>query len=163
MACLSETVAKTKTGARPLPDLDLHHKNSSLPTQLWPVCMIRIFLLLISFLILHNRVIPIYGQDQPRTSIEEIAIDELPSEARTTLELIEKGGPFPYQRDGAVFGNFERRLPLRKRGYYREFTVPTPGRRDRGARRIVAGDNGECYYTENHYLTFRKIRKGLSR
>ena len=99
---------------------------------------------------------PIYGHDQPRTAIKEIAIEELPSEARTTLQLIEKGGPFPYQRDGAVFGNFERRLPLKQRGYYREFTVPTPGRRDRGARRIVAGENGECYYTENHYRTFRK-------
>jgi len=117
--------------------------------------MIRIFPLLISFLILHNWVIPIYGQDQSRTRIKEIAIEELPSEARTTLQLIEKGPPFPYQRDGAVFGNFERRLPLRKRGYYREFTVPTPGRRDRGARRIVVGENGEYYYSE----TFRKIRK----
>ena len=125
--------------------------------------MIRIFPLLISFLILHNWVIPIYGHDQPRTAIKEIAIEELPSEARTTLELIERGGPFPYQRDGAVFGNFERRLPLKKRGYYREFTVPTRGRRDRGARRIVAGENGESYYTENHYRTTRKIRKGSSR
>jgi ribonuclease T1 len=125
--------------------------------------MIRIFPVLISFLILHNWVIPIYGQDQPGTRIKEIAIEELPSEARTTLRLLEKGGPFPYQRDGAVFGNFERRLPLRKRGYYREFTVPTPGRRDRGARRIVVGENGEFYYSEDHYRTFRQIRKGLSR
>ena len=124
--------------------------------------MIRLFPLLISFLMLHSWVIPVYGQDQPKTGIKEIAIEELPSEARTTLRLIEKGGPFPYQRDGAVFGNFERRLPIKKRGYYREFTVPTPGRRDRGARRIVAGENGECYYTEDHYRTFRKIRKGLS-
>jgi ribonuclease T1 len=125
--------------------------------------MIRIFPLLISFLILHNCVVPIYGHDQPRTAIKEIAVEELPSEARTTLQLIERGGPFPYQRDGAVFGNFERRLPLKQRGYYREFTVPTPGRRDRGARRIVAGENGECYYTEDHYRTFLKIRQGLSR
>ena len=106
---------------------------------------------------------PLYGHDQPRTTIKEIAIEELPSEARTTLQLINQGGPYPYQRDGAVFGNFERRLPLKQRGYYREFTVPTPGRPDRGARRIVAGENGECYYTENHYRTFRKIRKGSSR
>ena len=125
--------------------------------------MIRIFPLLISFLILHNWVIPIYGQDQPRAAVKEIAIDELPGEARTTLQLIEKGGPFPYQRDGAVLGNFERRLPLKKRGYYREFTVPTPGRRDRGARRIVTGENGESYYTDDHYRTFRKIRRGLPR
>ena len=111
---------------------------------------------------LHSWVIPVYGQDQSRTGIKEIAIEELPNEARTTLRLLEKGGPFPYQRDGAVFGNFERRLPIKKRGYYREFTVPTPGRRDRGARRIVAGENGEYYYTEDHYRTFHKIRKGLS-
>src|SRR5919107_4694370 len=125
--------------------------------------MIRIFPLLISFLILHSWVTPIYGQDRSTTRIKEIATEELPSEARTTLQLVEKGGPFPYQRDGAVFGNFERRLPLKQRGYYREFTVPTPGRRDRGARRIVAGENGEYYYTENHYRTFCKISKGLSR
>ena len=125
--------------------------------------MIRIFPLLISFLMLHNWVMPLYGHYKVRTRINEIAIEELPGEARTTLQLIDKGGPFPYQRDGAVFGNFERRLPLKQRGYYREFTVPTPGRPDRGARRIVAGENGECYYTENHYRTFRKIRKGLSR
>jgi ribonuclease T1 len=125
--------------------------------------MTRLFPLLISFLILHSWVIPIYAQDQPRTRIEEIAVEELPSEARTTLQLIQQGGPFPYQRDGAVFGNFERRLPLKKRGYYREFTVPTPGYSDRGARRIVAGENGEYFYTEDHYRTFRKIRKGLSR
>lgn len=154
-------MAKTKTAARPLSDLQ--HKNSSFTWQLWPVRMIRIFPLLISFLILHSSVIPIYGQDQSWTRIREIPIEELPSEARTALQLIEKGGPFPYQRDGAVFGNFERRLPLKKRGYYREFTVPTPGRRDRGARRIVAGENGEFYYTEDHYRTFRKIRKGLLR
>jgi ribonuclease T1 len=126
------------------------------------VRMIRLFPLLISLLMLHSWAMPIYGQDQPRTRIKEIAIEELPSEARTTLQLIEKKGPFPYQRDGTVFGNFERRLPLKKRGYYREFTVPTPGHRDRGARRIVAGEHGECYYTEDHYRTFLKIRKGLS-
>ena len=124
--------------------------------------MLRLFPLLISFLIFHSWVIPTYGQNQPRTQIKEIAIEQLPDEAGTTLRLIEKGGPFPYQRDGAVFGNFERRLQLNRRGYYREFTVPTPGRRDRGARRIVVGENGECYYTEDHYRTFRKIRKGLS-
>jgi ribonuclease T1 len=124
--------------------------------------MIRIFPLLISFLIFHSWVIHTYGQNQPRTQIKEIAIEEIPDEAQTTLRLIEQGGPFPYQRDGAVFSNFERRLPLKRRGYYRELTVATPGRRDRGTRRIVVGENGECYYTEDHYRTFRKIRKSLS-
>jgi ribonuclease T1 len=98
------------------------------------------------------------GQDTPRPSTKEIAKEELPREAHATLQLIKQGGPFPYQRDGSVFGNFERRLPLKKRAYYREYTVPTPGRRDRGARRIVAGAQGEYYYTEDHYRTFRKIR-----
>jgi ribonuclease T1 len=142
---------------------DLQHKNLDPAGHSVPPRMIRSFSLLVSFLILHSWVLPVFGQDQLRTRIEEIAIEELPSEARTTLQLIEKGGPFPHQRDGAVFGNFERRLPLKQRGYYREFTVPTPGRRDRGARRIVAGEKGECYYTEDHYRTFRKIRKGSSR
>jgi ribonuclease T1 len=125
--------------------------------------MIRLFPFLISFIIFHTWLSPLHSQDQPRSTVKEIAIEELPTEARTTLQLINQGGPFPYQRDGAVFGNFERRLPPKKRGYYREFTVPTPGRRDRGARRIVAGENGECYYTDDHYRTFRKIRKNLSR
>lgn len=72
-------------------------------------------------------------------AIPEVAAVELPREARETLELIKQGGPFPHERDGVVFGNRERRLPARSRGYYREYTVPTPGAVDRGARRIVAG------------------------
>ena len=86
-----------------------------------------------------------------------VAVEELPREARRTLDLIRRGGPFPYARDGIVFGNYERRLPGRERGYYREYTVRTPGARDRGARRIVAGRGGELYYTEDHYRTFRRI------
>jgi ribonuclease T1 len=73
--------------------------------------------------------------------------------------LIKQGGPFPHKRDGVVFGNRERRLPYGPRGYYREYTVPTPGARDRGARRIVAGTRGEYYYTDDHYNTFRRIRE----
>ena len=76
-------------------------------------------------------------------ALAEIAVAELPGEARDTIVLIRKGGPFPYQRDGVVFGNFEERLPARARGYYREYTVKTPGAKDRGARRIVAGRGGE--------------------
>jgi ribonuclease T1 len=108
---------------------------------------------------------PAYGRgDVPptpsqtqRDSSPEIAIGELPREARHTLALINKGGPFPYERDGVVFGNFEKRLPIRERGYYREYTVPTPGVRHRGARRIVAGRAGERYYTDDHYQSFRRI------
>jgi ribonuclease T1 len=89
----------------------------------------------------------------------EVALADLPREARQTLELIKHGGPFPYRRDGIVFGNFERRLPLKNRGYYHEYTVPTPGARDRGARRIITGAPGEYYYTDDHYETFRRIKE----
>lgn len=94
-----------------------------------------------------------------------VAAAELPAEARRTLAAIQAGGPFPYARDGVVFGNFEKRLPLRYRGYYREYTVDTPGARNRGARRIVAGEgpardvrrSGEYYYSDDHYRSFRQI------
>ncbi|MEW5632696.1 ribonuclease domain-containing protein [Streptomyces hydrogenans] len=82
---------------------------------------------------------------------------ELPPEARRTLALIRAGGPFPYAKDGSVFSNFERILPPRKRGYYHEYTVRTPGERDRGARRIVTGGEGERYYTDDHYESFREV------
>ena len=100
--------------------------------------------------------------------IEAVALAELPPEARHTLRLIQRGGPFPYSRkDGNTFGNFERRLPPQARGYYREYTVPTPGSRDRGARRIIAGEgrggdvatSGEYYYSDDHYRSFRRIRE----
>ncbi len=86
-----------------------------------------------------------------------IPVEKLPPEARETLALIKAGGPFPYPRDGAVFGNREGLLPKRERGHYREYTVRTPGARDRGARRIVAGRGGEYYYTADHYRSFRRI------
>lgn len=99
--------------------------------------------------------------------IQAIQAAALPGEARETLALIKRSGPFPYRQDGSVFGNYEQRLPVRSRSYYREFTVPTPGARDRGARRIVAGrggtgdvsTSGEYYYTDDHYRSFRKIRE----
>jgi ribonuclease T1 len=87
----------------------------------------------------------------------DIRVAQLPPEARQTLALIRAGGPFPYARDGVVFGNREGLLPKRNRGYYREYTVKTPGTRERGARRIVAGANGELYYTDDHYRSFRRI------
>jgi ribonuclease T1 len=88
-----------------------------------------------------------------------VGIDELPPEARATLRLIERGGPFPHKRDDIVFGNRERLLPPKPHGYYHEYSVPTPGRRDRGARRIVAGEAREYYYSDDHYRSFRKIRE----
>lgn len=87
----------------------------------------------------------------------DIRVAELPPEARSTLRLIEQGGPFPYQRDGIAFGNYEKRLPPQKRGYYQEYTVPTPGLKSRGARRIIAGSGHERYYTADHYNSFRRI------
>jgi ribonuclease T1 len=87
----------------------------------------------------------------------EIEKRRLPREALETIALIRKGGPFPYQRDGVTFGNREKILPRKEHGWYREYTVKTPGARDRGARRIVAGRDGTLYYTDDHYRTFRRI------
>jgi ribonuclease T1 len=91
-----------------------------------------------------------------------IARSELPAQARDTEALIRRGGPFPYAKDGTVFFNREGRLPRQSRGYYREYTVTTPGARDRGARRIVCGGRepaapDACYYTADHYTSFRRI------
>jgi ribonuclease T1 len=89
----------------------------------------------------------------------DIRLQDLSTDARHTVELIRKGGPFAHARDGAVFGNRERLLPARERGWYREYTVATPGARDRGARRIVAGRDGTLYYTDDHYRSFRRIQE----
>jgi ribonuclease T1 len=91
-----------------------------------------------------------------------VALSGLPKEAQVTQELIRAGGPFPYDKDGAVFGNRERQLPSQPRGHYREYTVKTPGSRDRAARRIVCGgrnptDPEACYYSDDHYASFRRI------
>ena len=91
-----------------------------------------------------------------------VSLASLPPEARTTHRLILAGGPFPYRKDGTVFGNRERLLPRAQRGFYREYTVPTPGSRDRGARRIVCGGQRPtlpeaCYYTADHYASFKLI------
>ena len=90
-----------------------------------------------------------------------VALAQLPRQARTVYARIREGGPFSYDKDGSVFGNYERRLPSHKRGYYREYTVRTPGVRGRGARRIVCGGAPRapdaCYYTQDHYTSFRTI------
>ena len=97
-----------------------------------------------------------------------VAVQSLPREARATYELILAGGPFPYAKDGITFGNYENMLPRQRRGYYHEYTVRTPGARNRGARRIVCGGEAAdwarkqpaaCYYTDDHYATFREIRE----
>jgi guanyl-specific ribonuclease Sa len=95
-----------------------------------------------------------------RSATTQPDIAGLPAEAQHTLRLIEAGGPFPYDRDGATFQNREGRLPAQPAGYYREYTVLTPGSPDRGARRIVSGGNPpiEFYYTDDHYRSFRRIK-----
>jgi ribonuclease T1 len=93
----------------------------------------------------------------------EIRIDVLPAEARETLDRIRTGAPLPFERDGVVFGNRERLLPEQARGYYHEYTVKTPGMHSRGARRIVCGgaiaSTSECYYSDDHYRSFKRIRQ----
>lgn len=102
---------------------------------------------------------------EAKKSVDEtatVAVSALPPEAQQTHRLIRNGGPFPYGKDGSVFGNRERVLPRRVRGYYREYTVPTPGARNRGARRIVCGGGQPtqpeaCYYSDDHYASFKLI------
>ena len=89
-----------------------------------------------------------------------VSVAELPAEARQVLLRIESGGNFGHPKDGAAFHNREKRLPARSSGFYREFTVKTPGQPGRGPRRIVYGSPSECYYTEDHYRTFRRIIRG---
>ena len=94
----------------------------------------------------------------------DVMLSSLSSEAQRTDQLIHSGGPFPFARDGVVFGNYEKRLPREPRGWYHEYTVPTPGARNRGARRIICGGNqptepDACFYTEDHYNSFHRIVK----
>jgi ribonuclease T1 len=99
----------------------------------------------------------------PITSVAEVKLASLPVEAQTTVSLIRSGGPFPYPKDGVVFGNRENILPRQARGFYTEYTVKTPGERSRGARRVVVGgeprSSAELYYSDDHYQTFKRIRE----
>jgi len=95
--------------------------------------------------------------DADPTALPSVAAAALPAEAQHTLVLIDAGGPFPYDRDGVVFENREGLLPAEDGGYYHEYTVPTPGAGDRGARRIITGASGELYWTDDHYRTFERI------
>ncbi len=103
-----------------------------------------------------------HGRTPCATTADAVALAALPAEAQTTFRQIRSGGPFAYSKDGIVFGNRERQLPAQARGYYREYTVRTPAARDRGARRIVCGgalptNPDACYYTADHYQSFRRI------
>ena len=99
--------------------------------------------------------------DDDGASVGTVSVGELPREAVNTLSLIAEGGPYPFEKDGVVFGNYERQLPRHRRGYYHEYTVPTPRAHNRGARRIVCGgpprQTDDCYYTDDHYASFRRI------
>jgi ribonuclease T1 len=113
-------------------------------------------------LVLASLALPVPARVSPE-SLPDVALAELPKEARETLLRIRAGGPFPYERDGVRFGNRERILPAKPRDYYREYTVKTPGARTRGARRIVCGGAPSvpdaCYYTHDHYQSFARIRE----
>ncbi len=109
-------------------------------------------------------------QDRPTTTpaLAEISLSELPVQAQETHRRVLAGGPFPYSKDGVVFGNRERLLPRKARGFYREYTVKTPGARDRGARRLICGGQPPtapevCYYTDDHYASFKRIRAEAAR
>ena len=101
------------------------------------------------------------GEEDASSGLPVVRLASLPPEATRTVELIDAGGPFPEpDHDGGTFGNREELLPDQPVGYYREYTVPTPGADDRGARRIVAGDDGEeLYWTDDHYSSFSRIRR----
>jgi ribonuclease T1 len=112
---------------------------------------------LVAALALGYAINAVRGEHHTGLQSGTVALSSLPVQASDTVHLIEAGGPFPYPQDGVVFNNAERRLPDEPRGYYREYTVPTPGSADRGARRIITGKNGEYYYTPDHYATFRRV------
>jgi ribonuclease T1 len=96
---------------------------------------------------------------EPRSGLPYVDLADLPPEAADTIHLIDSGGPFPYDEDGTTFGNYEGLLPDEAAGYYKEYTVETPGSSDRGARRIIAGGDGQLYWTADHYASFEVIRR----
>jgi ribonuclease T1 len=110
-------------------------------------------------------IAPVHARDLPgaKTDQSQITSLELPKEAQQTLALIRNGGPFPYEKDGVIFGNREKQLPKQPRGYYTEYTVKTPGAKNRGARRLVVGGepqtSKEIYYTDDHYQSFKRVKQ----
>ena len=100
---------------------------------------------------------PRQGTSTPASGLPTVKAHDLPKEAIATLELIDRGGPFPYRQDGSTFRNQENLLPRQATGYYREYTVKTPGEGDRGTRRLIVGSGGDVYYTADHYETFRQV------
>ncbi|XUX00690.1 MAG: ribonuclease domain-containing protein [Dehalogenimonas sp.] len=132
-----------------------HHNLKPSSLRFWIVLIpFGIFCGLISFLGCALEPTNSTGSEQTQNII---TYSDLPQEARTTLQLIETGGPFPFPQDGTVFNNFEGLLPKKTSGYYHEYTVITPGSNDRGARRIITGLSGERYYTDDHYASFKLV------
>lgn len=122
---------------------------------LWVVLAAMLWLPLAS----HGSSQGLQAEQGEQGSLPVVAFANLSTEARDTLRAIKQGGPFAFKRDGAVFNNFEQVLPKRQRGYYHEYTVPTPGMNNRGVRRIISGETGEYYYTADHYQTFKRIQE----
>ena len=104
-----------------------------------------------------GRLGPVAPPSRGADGLPTVRSSDLPVQAQQVLRLIDAGGPFPYPQDGTVFSNVERLLPVRPRGWYHEYTVPTPGSPDRGARRIVTGGDGARYYTADHYESFARV------
>ena len=126
------------------------------------ICSLARFALLLvaaAYAALAASPLPALARNEAQAADKEVTVAALPREAQQTLQTIRRGGPFPFERDGVVFGNYERLLPSRSRGYYHEYTVPTPGSRNRGARRIISGKDGEYYYSDDHYRSFRRVRE----
>jgi ribonuclease T1 len=122
--------------------------------------VVAVALVLLAWVLGHGAFSGAGGSDTSApTSSATVAATSLPPEARQTLALVDRGGPFPYDHDGVVFENREGLLPDHDTGYYHEYTVPTPGSPDRGARRIITGSAGELYYTDDHYRSFERIRR----
>ena len=129
--------------------------QQALARRWWQATLMGLILLACTNLV-HSRAL----QEVP--ALPTLVVTEMPREGQETYQRILKGGPFPYEKDGTVFGNRERLLPRHARGFYREYTVRTPGVRHRGARRIVCGgpvptEPKACYYTQDHYASFRLI------
>jgi ribonuclease T1 len=124
------------------------------------VLVVLLVLLAIGYVARTVRADEHHGMSTHSQAVGTVALSTLPIEARHTIALIRAGGPFPYSRDGVVFRNAEGLLPKEPSGYYHEYTVPTRGESDRGARRIITGADGEFYYTADHYESFQRVEMG---
>lgn len=125
--------------------------------QYWPLFGLIALLVIVAAAYLQGGTDP-SGTPASRSDLASVDLADLPPEARDTLDLIAAGGPYPHEQDGDTFVNREGLLPPAEEGFYREYTVPTPGEDDRGARRIVTGEDGTAYYTADHYDSFTRIR-----